>query len=289
MSDKLQLEGATTSKIHNLFPEDLIIDQTNNNREPYSQEEIEVKAKHMEEGQLQPIGIRKDGDKYHVIFGFGRCLGMRLLNERNPENRRKITCKVFNCNKEEAFRLNIKENKDRKELTVIDIAKSQRKAREEFGWTDGEIADFYGCTPGWVSQLKNVLNLDGDLQRKVQTGEIGAADAINLGGLSDQERAETLQEIAATLPEGSGAQTQLPQAQAKPKLTEVIRKKKRQKAETNGKSLKRNLKEVRGFVEGMTGPAEPEKVKKWAVSMLKFCDGEIKEETFAKNLKHLLS
>jgi ParB-like chromosome segregation protein Spo0J len=211
-------------------------------------------------------------------------------------------------NDEEAFRRNIVENRERKETTPIDDAYNQRRLRDDFGWTDTKIAEFYGLTASYVGLLKKLLSLPTQTQKLVHVRQLSVKAAVALTELTPEEQQKAMEPIPdptsaqiGSTPAESDSQP-LPfdsspmqsdekptQANSGEKLSSrVVKAVRAAKIEKGGKQA-RSLAEVRKFFEELTGPAENRQVKALAEMMLKFIQGRLTDKTMATKLNILFS
>ena len=276
MAVKLNAGDVGRIDVQTIYPEHLIYDQKHNSRSvPHTEEEIkELAASILEHSQLQPaIGRRVDGNKVQIVAGFGRCAAIAYINKHlNPKKPMKVLVRVTDMNAEEAFVKSIVENIERAETTPIDDAHAQRRLREDFGWSEAKIAEFYKKSIAHIGQLRKLLVLDTPTKAAIAAGTLPVSVAIDLTELPEAERKPTL--AAATV---NGTVN-----------GEVVRRAVRQKRQTtgqNGKSL--SMKEVRSYFEGKTGPAEQEHVRKLAEGMMKFIAGKLTEKEMDKMLDNL--
>lgn len=227
------------------------------------------------EGQLQAVQVRRVHDnKVQLVLGYRRYHAARLYNERHPDNPMRLKCKVVIVNDEEAFRRNVVENRERAETSPIDDAHNQRRLREGFGWPDTKIAEFYHVTPSYVGTLKKLLALPDEVQRLVHARRLSVQAAAGLADLPAEQQAQILTETAAD----EGGTT-----------SQNIKKLVRNRKIDRGRGQSRSLAEVRAFLEGLTGPAEPAPVKAFVEDFLRFIQGKIKDEAMAKRLRSLLA
>ena len=230
-----------------IAPQEIIVDEKLNGRwTPHDAEAVEDMAKSFEaEGQLQPVQVRKVADnRVQLVLG--------------------------TVNDEEAFRRNIVENKQRAETTPIDDAFNQRRLREEFGWTDARIAEFYGMTPSYVGLLKKLLILPTAAQLHVHERELSVQAAAALADLPAQEQKQAL---ASQQPGES--------------LSKSVVKQVREKKIARGGKQSRSLAEVRSFLEGLTGPAERPQVKDLCDLLLEYIQGRLADDTMTQRLSAL--
>ena len=254
-------------------PQEIIVDEKLNGRwTTHDAEAVEDMAKSFEaEGQLQPVQVRKVADnRVQLVLGYRRHRAALLYNQRHPDSPMKLKCVVVTVNDEEAFRRNIVENKQRAETTPTDDAFNHRRLREEFGWTDARIAEFYGMTSSYVGLLKKLLMLPTDAQLHVHKRELSVQAAAALADLPAEEQKQAL---AGQQPGES--------------LSKSVVKQVREKKIARGGKQSRSLAEVRSFLEGLTGPAERPQVKDLCDLLLEYIQGRLADDTMAQRLSAL--
>jgi len=287
-------------------PQEILVDEKLNGRwTPHDQESIASMAKSFEEdgGQLQPVQVRRiAGNKVQLVLGYRRYNAAVLFNKLHPDKPMKLKAIVVQINDEEALRRNIIENRERKETTPIDDAFAQRRLREDYGWTDTKIAEFYRCTPPYVGVLKKLLTLPTKVQRLVHCRELSIQAATSLADLPPDEQAQVVANLPVPTqdqenPAGTEAPAgpvvteqpaPVPQGEAKPEtLSQTVTRKVRDAKVAKGGKQARTLKEVRAFFEGLTGPAEKPGVKKLADLLLRFIEGHMVDRTMRQRVDAL--
>src|SRR5262249_10183431 len=146
----------------------------------------------------------------------------------------------------------------RAETTPIDDAFNQRRLREEFGWTDARIAEFYGMTSSYVGLLKKLLMLPTAAQLHVHNRELSVQAAAALAGLPAGEQKQAL------------ASHQPGESLPKPVVKQV-----RKKKIARGGQQPRPRAEARSSLEGLTGPAERPQVKDLCDLLLEYIQGRL--------------
>jgi ParB-like chromosome segregation protein Spo0J len=182
----------------------------------------------------------------------------------------KLQCKVVDCNPEEAFVRNIVENNERAATTPVDDAHNQRRLREEFGWTEQRIADFYKRSVAYISQLRKTLQLPQPIQQAVAGGKLAVSAAIDLVELPEAARQQA---VAEATDRATGKVD-----------SEVIRKKVRDRKIESGQAKARTLKEVRTFFEEQHGPGP---IRELAESILDFLAGKITDSQMRHALENV--
>lgn len=263
--------------VQTIYPEHLLFaDETNGGRSvPYTQEQIEsLAASILEQGQIQPcIGRRVGDNRVQVVAGFGRCKAVQHINTvLRPDKPMKVLIRVMDMNAEEAFVRSVTENLQRAETTPVDDAHAQRRLREDFGWSEGRIAEFYKKSVSYIAQLRKVLVLSNPIKEEIAAGTLPVTTAVVLADLPEEEREQVLTESKGT--DGKVD-------------SEVVKKKVRAKKQEKGQAVGLSMKEVRAFFTSLTGPAETEGTKKLADAVLKFLSGRLKEETLAAKINEL--
>ncbi len=268
MAMKLNAGEVGRQDMFSIFPENIVAIPGENGREtPHSQEEIESLARSIVEyGQLEPVLVRRiENHKVQLVAGYGRHAAVVHVNTvLQPSNPIKLRCTVSDLNPEEAFVRNLVENIERAQTTPMDDARNQRRLREQYGWSETKIADFYKKSVAYISQLRKTLVLPVAIQKEVATGNIPVMAAMDLSELSHDEQKAVL--VEATNPTTGKVES------------ETIRKAVRNKKIATGGGKGRSMKEMRDFFEGLTGPAETEGVRILSRKMLAFISGKVTDK-----------
>lgn len=299
-----------------VYPEFVLADPAKRGRVILpSQGDVEEMARSIiAEGQLQPCQVRKTHDKkLELVYGFTRHAAVTYINDNGlaPE-RLKLKIVVSDCNEEEAFRRNIVENRERNVTTPVDDAFNQRRLREEFSWTDEQIAAFYKLSKSRIDQLKKLLTLPRDIQSLVGT-LIAPQAAINMADMPVAEQralvrkfkdadAEQVQEVkdaaAEARADGNGEAEPKPKGnkkkggkgkpKAKPRIGVSDVKKHARDSGSESAKTDRSLREVKEyFGERFADEEEDQPVRDFAKAFLQFCKGEIDDEKMTKALHKL--
>lgn len=280
-------------------PKEIAVDDELNGRwDKHSEADIESMIHSFAtEGQLQAVQVRRVQDnRVQLVLGYRRHAAALLHNQRNPESPMKLRCRVVQVNDEEAFRRNVVENRERKDATPVDDAYNQRRLREQYGWNENQIAEFYHYSASYVSTLAKLLTLPKKVQRQVHEKKLSVATATAVADLAPTEQEEVLKDVPEEgtpleeAAESTGHLASSNDGKARngrtPSNKEVMRRT-RNKLIEKGKGKGRSLAEVRTFLEGMaTGEGKP---KDCAMVLLRYIKGTIKDETAAEKLAELLS
>lgn len=153
-------------------------------------------AKDIEQnGLLQPIVVRRfqDSDRkwykwekpYQLVAGFRRYSAHIILKKEE------ISCVISECTFERARFLNLAENIQRKDLNLLQEAKSVRKL-QELGYTQEEIADELKQSRGWAQIRCKLLDLPEEIQIEAAAGLINQTHIRELSMLPNKEEQYTL-------------------------------------------------------------------------------------------------
>lgn len=242
-------------------PEEILVDEEVRGRhKPPTEETInEMVESLMTYGQKQPISVRRVLDKkIQVIFGFTR-LQAAIHIRKNVDPEFMIQCILSEKNATESFIDNVIENIHRKQTSPIDDAHNQRRMRDQHGKTDEEIATIYRATPAWIGQLKNLLQLPGNIQEMVHLGTLPVSGAFELVNLPEAEQGKVIAE--ATKPSGKVNGS-------------AIKAMVRQTKVDKGQSCARSVREIRKFHESLIEETANPAIKEFSRTMLSYIKGK---------------
>ena len=133
-------------------------------RQEFSEEEIEMLAQSVEKhGLLQPLLVRRKGDKFELIAGERR---LRALKKLGKETAPAIVLEVSDT---EAMALAIVENIQRKDLSLWEMAISIKKLKDTTGMTLDEIASILGKSKSHISNILRIFKLPSEILDLIKT------------------------------------------------------------------------------------------------------------------------
>jgi ParB family chromosome partitioning protein len=179
-------------------PEEISACQEQNGRwQPHDEAAVEEMVASYEQcGQLQPVIVRRiENNRVALVLGFRRWLAALQWNRFHPDKPMKLKCVLSALNDEEALSRNVIENRERKSTSPVDDAHNARRLTENYGWTDARVAELFRVSASYLSQLKKLLTLPTDVQKRVHSGELSVATAVSLAALPKDEQAEVLKQI----------------------------------------------------------------------------------------------
>lgn len=171
---------------------DKIIPNRYQPRRTFSDESIQELAQTIdEEGLLQPIIVREDGDDYEIIAGERRFRAVKSLGWE------KIPAIVNNMDDDKAASLAVIENLQRENLNPIDEAQAYKSLMDLNDLTQTALAKDMGKSQSYVANKLRLLKLSQKVQDALVAGKITARHGRALVSLSEADQARVLDEIIA--------------------------------------------------------------------------------------------
>lgn len=131
------------------------------------------------EGLLQPVVVRKQGDKYQLIAGERRWRAFQLLKLKT------IPARLTTASDTSAAVLGLIENLQREGLNPIDEAQGYASLVRDFKLTAEAVADRVGKKRPTIANALRLLQLDAELQGYVATNRLSTGHAKVLLGIED--------------------------------------------------------------------------------------------------------
>lgn len=154
-------------------------DQPRKNFDDDSLEELanSIKA----DGVIQPIVVRKVGDKYEIIAGERRFRASKLAGLE------KVPVVVKNVSDRKARELALVENIQREDLNPIEEAISLKTLMEEYKLTQQELSDIIGKSRSYIANNLRLLNLSDYIKDYLIRGELSPSQGRTLLSLETEE------------------------------------------------------------------------------------------------------
>lgn len=141
-------------------------------------------------GIIQPLVLRKVGNKYEIIAGERRYKASYIAGLT------KVPAIIIDLNDNESAEVAIVENIQRKNLSAIEEAKSYKKLLDRGYLTQDELASRMGKTQGAISNKLRLLNLSSDVQDALLNNQISERHARSLLKIENEdEQVEILNRI----------------------------------------------------------------------------------------------
>ncbi|WP_455087765.1 ParB/RepB/Spo0J family partition protein [Parvimonas micra] len=154
-------------------------DQPRKNFDDDSLEELanSIKA----DGVIQPIVVRKVGDKYEIIAGERRFRASKLAGLE------KVPIIIKNVSDRKARELALVENIQREDLNPIEEAISLKTLMEEYKLTQQELSDIVGKSRSYIANNLRLLNLSDYIKDYLIRGELSPSQGRTLLSLETEE------------------------------------------------------------------------------------------------------
>ena len=135
-------------------------------------------------GLIQPIAVRKVGDRYQIISGERRTRASKLANCKT------IKAQVYdNLDDKTMNEWALIENIQRVDLNPIEIARSYQQLIDNHNYTHEDLAKTVGKSRSAITNALRLLKLPNQVQAWIQEGKIsgGAARALCSEKIADPE------------------------------------------------------------------------------------------------------
>ncbi|MBO5442697.1 MAG: ParB/RepB/Spo0J family partition protein [Alphaproteobacteria bacterium] len=134
-----------------------------------------------EKGVLQPLLVRKQGDKFELIAGERRWRASKLAGlDKVPVIEKELSDK-------EVLEVALVENLLRENLSAIEEAEGFQRLIDEFAHTQEALSQIVGKSRSHIANTLRLLNLPESVKTFVKEGKISAGHARALVGLENAE------------------------------------------------------------------------------------------------------
>ena len=160
-------------------------------RRKFDEEALQSLADSIKEhGLIQPIAVRKDGERYRIIAGERRWRACRMAGIKE------IPTVVLEADELKTLELALVENLQREDLNPIEEAESFQALIERFGLTQEDAARRVGRSRPAVANALRLLALSEDIRRLVQDAQLSAGHARALLSIADEDKRAEIAALA---------------------------------------------------------------------------------------------
>lgn len=153
----------------------------------------ELSASIKEHGVIQPIIVRKIGDKYEIIAGERRYKASVMAGLT------KIPAIIRNLDDKESSKVALLENLQRRDLTAIEEARTYQKILDLDSMTQEELGRTMGKSQAAIANKLRLLSLPDEVQEALLNGQISERHARSLLNVKEKEKQiELLNQIITT-------------------------------------------------------------------------------------------
>ncbi len=143
------------------------------------------------QGVIQPIVVRAVAEgRFEIIAGERRWRASRLAGLTE------VPCLVRDVPDEAAVAIALIENIQREDLNAIEEAVALQRLMTEFGLTHQQVADAVGKSRSAVSNLLRLNQLNEDVKRLVEHGDLEMGHARALLALDGEAQSQLAQQVA---------------------------------------------------------------------------------------------
>jgi len=137
-------------------------------------------------GIIQPITLRKEGEKFEIISGERRYRASKIASLKT------IPAYVRLVNDQELLEMALVENIQREDLDAIEVALTYQRLINEIGLTQENLSSRIGKERSTITNSLRLLKLSPEMQRSIRSGEISAGHGRAILSLSEEEEREVL-------------------------------------------------------------------------------------------------
>jgi ParB family chromosome partitioning protein len=132
-------------------------------------------------GLLQPILVKPEGNKYHIIAGERRYRACRLAGLKQ------ISCIVKECSQQEMTEKALIENIQRDDLSPVEEGMAYARLIEEYGLTQEQLAKRVGKGRPTITNLLRIIQLPSPILEMINNGQISLGHAKVLLTITNPE------------------------------------------------------------------------------------------------------
>ena len=157
-----------------------IIPRDDQPRKQFSSESLKELSKSIEvHGVIQPIIVRKIGDKYEIVAGERRYRASLLAGLKE------IACIVKDMDVENASKLALIENIQREDLNPIEEALAYRHLVQEYNLKQEDIGLSLGKSRTYITNTMRLLNLEEKIIKYISDGKLTSGHGKVLLGVKE--------------------------------------------------------------------------------------------------------
>jgi ParB/RepB/Spo0J family partition protein len=195
------MSSSTIGDIKDIPLEDIFADEQFNCRGRIAPMDVLDLVRDIEENGLQnPIIVqpfdKMPGKKFRIVAGYRRHQAYVVLSKsENGERFKQIPALVRpGLSELDARRINLQENLIRKQLNIQQEATAILPFKRA-GWTEGEVAEQFQQSRGWVQIRYMLLSLHPDIQKDAAAGLLTQENIRQIYSLPESKRLEGAKEL----------------------------------------------------------------------------------------------
>lgn len=142
----------------------------------------ELKESIIQYGVIQPLVVRKKGNKYQIIAGERRWRASKAANLK------KVPCIIKEIDDKEVIKLALIENLQREDLNPIEEAYAFKGLIEDYDLTQEEVAQSVGKSRSYIANTIRLLKLNKQIIDYISAGKMSSGHGKALLGVKDNSR-----------------------------------------------------------------------------------------------------
>lgn len=192
-------------------------------------------------GIIQPLVLRRLGDKYEIIAGERRYKASTMAGLRT------VPAIISDIDDNKSAEIALVENIQRRNLTAIEEAKSYKNLLDRGYMTQEQLAKKMGVSQSTIANKLRLLNLVPEVQDALLQNKIGERHARSLLALPKEEQAEWLKKIIsnrwnvkdldAAIKKAKGTNDDIPVVNKTPDINTIMNNSQDIKIDTNNKEI----------------------------------------------------
>ena len=137
-------------------------------------------------GVIQPITLRKDGDKFEIISGERRYRASKIAGLTS------VPAYIRLVNDQELLEMALVENIQREDLDAIEVALTYQRLLDEIGLTQENLSQRVGKERSTITNSIRLLRLSPDIQQAIRAGVISAGHGRAIISVEDENNQQEL-------------------------------------------------------------------------------------------------
>ena len=137
-------------------------------------------------GVIQPITLRKDGDKFEIISGERRFRASKIAGLKS------VPAYIRLVNDQELLEMALVENIQREDLDAIEVALTYQRLLDEIGLTQENLSQRVGKERSTITNSIRLLRLSPGIQQAIRAGEISAGHGRAIISVEDENNQQEL-------------------------------------------------------------------------------------------------
>ena len=188
-SDDDSREGSRNDGMRHV-PVDLIVRSPYQPRIHFDQAALEeLAASISSQGVIQPLVVRRRGEKYELIAGERRWRAAQLATLE------KVPVVINDVEDHVAMAMALIENIQRENLSPLEEAMGLQRLIEEFGLTHQKAAEIVGRSRASVSNMLRLMDLNDEVKALVNNGSLDMGHARALLSLPDARQLDAARQV----------------------------------------------------------------------------------------------